>query len=139
MKILGYILDNEEKIERAIQGVNGREGKLYEGVGEDASDEVKLAAYDRLGGLILKGGRKVKTGCFCDLKATKEASRKAGYTVVVPFEKPKVILLIRDLEGNEVEIDAEKELTPEQKAAEKIENKKKEERNEAVEKKTSKK
>lgn len=73
--ILGYDLVNEEKYFRAINGVVLREGKQLNkkqggtcGVGEDATDEEKIAEYDRLGGLILKNGNKVKLGAFYDFE-----------------------------------------------------------------------
>ena len=64
MNILGYDLVNDEKVNRAIYGSIGQEGRLSGGVGENATDEVKLAEYDKLGGLITKDGNKVKTGSF---------------------------------------------------------------------------
>ncbi len=118
--IKGYHLGNEEKYDRAINGAPNNEDELHGGVGEDAPDELILAAYDRLAGLITKDGRKVKTGCFCNLLESKKQSRRKGEVVIVPIEKPKVILLINDLEGNKVEIEEGKELTPELKAAETI-------------------
>jgi len=101
MKIKGYTLVNESKIKRAIEGQINKEGDFSGGVGEDASDEMKLAAYDRLAGLIKnKKGEKVKTGCFCDLRASKKASRPAtnnspANVVVVVIEEPEVILEFR--------------------------------------------
>ncbi len=94
MKILGYELINPEKVDRAINGSITREGKATGGVGDDATDELILAAYDRLGGLILKDGDKVQTGCFCDL----EESKKIGSAVVI--EEPFLIFEHRDSQGN---------------------------------------
>lgn len=87
MEIKGYTLINDEKVDRAINGWIDKNGDLSGGVGEDASDEVKLAAYDRIGGLIRnKNGDKVKNGCFCDYKESKKVNKP------VPYENPKVIL-----------------------------------------------
>lgn len=121
MRIKGYELINDEKYDRAINGAIGREGKAEGGVGEEATDELKLAAYDRLGGLILKNGRKVKTGCFCDLAASKKQDK------IVAIENPKVILVLNDLAGNKVEIGENEELPIEVQAFEKITEKKKDE------------
>lgn len=124
MILNGYICQNEEKVDRAIHGSVVSQGRLEGGVGEDASDEAKLAEYDRLGGLITTAeGRKVKTGSFWDLE--KKVMRK----------NPEVILIMRDLEGNTVEIPEEEALTPELMAAEKIANKKKAEKQAAMEEK----
>jgi len=112
MIIKGFECSNDEKLERAINGSMSSRGQLANGVGKDASDEAKLAAYDRLGGLITKDGRKVKNGSFWDIKNN------------CPKEEPVVIYEVTDLEGNWVEI-SEDELTPEILAAEKIAKKKK--------------
>lgn len=66
MIINGFTLANDDKLNRAIYGSVGREGKMKGGVGEKAAEEEILAEYDRLGGLILKGENKVKTGSFYD-------------------------------------------------------------------------
>ena len=68
MKLGEYNLDNEEKLNRAVHGTMGREGKLVGGVGEGASEKVLLAEYDKLGGLVTKNGIKVKTGSFYDFE-----------------------------------------------------------------------
>ena len=106
MVIKEYTLVNEEKFDRAVNGSMSAEGKLFGGVGENASDEEKLAEYDRLGGLILKGKYKVKTGSFYDF------SKRA------PRSKPEVIFVFRDLEGDEVEVPEGEEIPLEVKAAE---------------------
>jgi hypothetical protein len=51
---------------------------------ESASDQDILVAYDKLGGLITKGGQKIKTGCFYNPK-TKAAvvDPKAVYLYAV--------------------------------------------------------
>ena len=110
--VSGYEIVNGDKYQRAVFGSVGKEGKLYGGVGEKATDEEKIAAYDKIGGLILKNGRRVKTGSFFDFK--KKAIR----------EKPEVILLFKDLEGNTAEIREDEEIPLELKAAERIQEKK---------------
>ena len=105
MNLLGYECVNEDKVKRAIEGNIGAQGKLHGGVGEVASDEAKLAEYDRLGGLVLKNGNKVKTGSFYDF------ANKA------PRTKPEVVLVFRDIEGKEVEVPEGEEVPIEVKAA----------------------
>lgn len=100
-KILGYELGNEEKLRRAIEG-NERAGIV--GVGVDAPDELILAAYDRLFGLILLNGDKVQNGCFCDI----EESKKLGKIVVI--EKPFIIFEHRDSQGDLHLVDEDEEL-----------------------------
>lgn len=78
--MLGYSIKNLEKWDRALHG-NGRE---YKGVGDDAKDFVKLAEYDKLGGLIMKGNEVVKMGSFYNFKEKK------------PRDKAKVIFIYRD-------------------------------------------
>lgn len=103
MFLKGYRCVNDEKMDRAINGSNTSEGKLKDGVGENASEGTKLAAYDRLGGLILnKDGYKVKTGSFWDFAKGERIA------------KPKVMLEIRSLiTGKLVEHPEESQLTPE--------------------------
>lgn len=127
MLIKGFECVNEGKLHRAIFGSVSRQGAATGGVGEEATDELKLAAYDRLAGLIMKGERRVKHGCFCDIVASNKAK------TVVPFETPEVIFVMGDLEGNKVEL-PESEITPEILAAEKIAKKKKAEQKAKVEK-----
>lgn len=81
MEIKGFTLVNEEKLHRAVYGTIGKGGQPFGGVGEDASEDRVLAEYDRLGGLVLKGKLKVKTGSFYDVKARK------------PREEPEVSFL----------------------------------------------
>lgn len=92
MNVNGFELANDEKVHRAIHGSMGKDGKLVGGVGEKATPEAVLAQYDRLGGLITKGGRTVKTGCFFNLEKK------------VAHETPEVIFVFRNLEGEQVEI-----------------------------------
>lgn len=109
MDIKGFTLVNGEKVNRAIFG-GITQGGSYDGkgVGEDAKPEEILAAYDRLGGLILKDGKKVKMGSFYDFE------KKA------PRAKPKVKFVFRDLEGETVEIAEGEKIPAEVVAAEKI-------------------
>lgn len=111
----GYTLANADKLNRAIFGSTGERGALSGGVGEDASPEEVLAAYDRLGGLILKGSAKVKTGSFWDFEE-KEARKE-----------PEVTLVFRDLKGRLVEIAEDEEVPVEVQAAEKIREEEEEE------------
>ena len=106
MNIKGYDLANSDKVERMLNGSMGSGGKLYGGVGEKAADEEKLAEYDRLGGLITKGGNKVKTGSFYDFEKKQ------------PREKSEVVFVFKDLEGRVVNIPEGEEVPIEVKAAE---------------------
>lgn len=116
--ILGYELPNDEKYDRAVYGSMGQGGKLIGGVGDDASDELILAAYDRLGGLILKDGDKVQMGCFCDFEESKKLDK------VVAFDKPFLIFEHRDNDGNLHLVDEDEEEPEEVKMA-KLERKNK--------------
>lgn len=104
----GFTLVNRDKLQRAVFGSEGSEGKLQGGVGEDAEAYEILAAYDKLGGLILKGKAKVKTGSFFDFE--KKSPRK----------KPNVVLEFRDLKGKKVELGENEEVPIEVQAAEKL-------------------
>ena len=103
-----YEIVNLEKWDRVINGTLGKEGRLFGGVGEDAPDMLKLVQYDKLGGLIKKGGRVVKNGAFYDFKMRQ--ARK----------KPVIEFLFRDIEGNEVVIPENEEIPMEVRAAEMI-------------------
>lgn len=106
MEIQGLSLLNEEKANRAIYGTVGGQGQMIGGVGEDASDSAKIAAYDKLGGLIKKGKYSIKTGCFFDFKKNKA------------IEKPEIIFVMRDLNGHEVEVPEGEQIPLEVKAVE---------------------
>lgn len=108
MKIGDYELVNEEKVNRAILGMAKSNGVLAGGVGEDATDEAKIAEYDRLGGLIKLNGDKVKMGSFFDFKNKK------------PREEPEVILEF-NINGKVVEIAASEPLPPVVRAAKEAE------------------
>lgn len=107
MNIGQFVLENEEKIDRAINGTPGRGGVPQGGVGKDAKPEVLLAEYDRLGGLVTKGGRKIKTGSFFSFKDKK------------PRTEPEVVYELRDLDGNKVELKEGEDVPVEVIAAEK--------------------
>lgn len=88
MIINGYTLSNEEKVQRAIHGMEipDRDGNPIQkgGVGEKATPEEILAEYDRIGGLIKNAsGDKVKTGSFYNFVLRKVR------------EKPEVMLVFR--------------------------------------------
>lgn len=113
MELLGYKLVNPDKAERAINGVVGPKGALMGGVGEKASDLAKLAEYDRLGGLILKGNNKLETGCFYDFAKKK------------PRTKPEVKFVFwveRKGRSKKVVIAEDEEIPLEVKAAELLKN-----------------
>jgi len=112
MQINGYTIANEEKMHRVIYGTVGKLGQAEGGIGEDASDEAKLAAYDKLAGLILQGKNKVKTGSFYDFQKRQ------------PRAKPEVMLVFRDLDGDEVLVPEGAEVPLEVKAAELAKKKK---------------
>ncbi len=118
MNLLGYELVNAEKLDRAINGSMGRGGRLTGGVGEDAADELIIAAYDRLGGLIRKNGDKVQHGCFCDM----EESKKQGKPVVI--EDPFIVFEFRDTEGNKHLVDEDEDEPDEVKMAKLIKKEK---------------
>ncbi len=123
--INGFTVANKDKFERAVNGTIGPQGALVGGVGEDATPEAKLAEYDRLGGLILKGKYKVKTGSFYDF------DKKTA------FAKPKPVLVLHDLEGNTIDHPLDEEIPIEVLAAEKIADKKVVKADEAARKKAA--
>lgn len=91
MEINGYTLVNPDKVERAINGSVTSKGMMLGGVGEEATDEAKLAEYDRLGGLVTRGTDKVKMGSFYDFKLKK------------PRETPEIVFVYR-VNGQLVEV-----------------------------------
>ena len=115
-----YVLVNVDKFERVVYGSMAAQGRLANGIGENASDEDKLAAYDRLGGLILKDGRKLKTGCFWNFEKRFEHFSSSNV-----IKSPVVVFLLKDLGGKEVEVAEGKEIPLEIKAAEQVEKIKK--------------
>ncbi len=112
-EIKGLSLINEEKFNRAVFGMVSAQGEMTGGVGEEASDEAKIAAYDKLGGLIKKGKYKVKMGTFWDFK------KKSAVA------KPQIVFVMRDINGDEIEVPEDQPIPMEVKAAE-IQKEKKE-------------
>lgn len=100
-----YTAVNSYKLDRAINGTMGSKGALVGGVGSDADPKEILAEYDRLGGLILKGKYKVKTGSFYDFKAKK------------PFAKPSPVLVF-SFGGEFTEVPADEPIPVEVRAQE---------------------
>lgn len=92
MIIKGFTLENQNKINRVIQGNLGRDGAMEGGLGEGADEDAILAEYDRMGGYITKDGMAIKTGSFYDFK-----NRKA-------FDKPKPIYIF-NIGGEKIEVD----------------------------------
>lgn len=95
--INGFQLENEEKLNRVVNGVVGRAGVPQGGLGVDAKPELVLAHYDKLAGYITKNGTKVKTGSFWDFKAQQ------------PRATPD-IKFIFNVGGDKVEVDDPKNL-----------------------------
>ena len=95
-----YTLQNPEKVNRAIYGTVTSRGALEGGLPnrEKSTPEEIIAAYDRLGGLILANGSKVLMGSFYDF------DKKS------PRPEPKVRLVFRDLQGVEIIIDEDGEV-----------------------------
>lgn len=106
MEIKGFTIVNEEKFNRVINGSLGPKGQLRGGVGENATDEAKLAEYDRLGGLIREGKYNIKIGSFYDF-----AKKCAKAT-------PEIIYLFRDYNDKEIEVPKGDAIPLEVKAAE---------------------
>ena len=76
MQIGKYSLVNEDKLNRAMFGTPiGTNGEMKGGVGEDADPSDIIVEYDRLGGLVLMGKHKVKTGGFWDFKGKKAVAK----------------------------------------------------------------
>lgn len=94
-----YELINETKADRALNGTVTTKGQLTGGVGKEASDDAKLAEYDRLGGLIKFKGDIVAKGSFYDF-----AKR-------MPRETPQVMLQF-SINGKTVLVPADQELPP---------------------------
>lgn len=108
MNIGPYQLINEDKAYRAVSGTVNSRGLEQGGVGEAASDEAKLAEYDRLGGAVFLDGSKVKMGSFYDFKAKK------------PRETPEVLLQF-NINGKVVEVPTDEPLPPLVQAAKLVE------------------
>lgn len=110
-KVGAYELLNPDKVRRALEGQPARDGHLVGGIlKQDGTydDAELLAHYDKLAGAIMLNGDKVKHGSFWDVKNKK------------PRSKPEVMLVFR-INGEVVEVSAEKELPPLVKAARVVE------------------
>lgn len=113
----GFVLENEDKLRRAIEGEPARSGQSTGGLLEKYKElelippvEV-LAHYDKLGGYITKGiggGErvKVKNGAFWDIRKK------------VPREKPEIMYVFK-VGGNFIEVDDPAKLAQ---AIQKVEN-----------------
>lgn len=99
----GFVLENEDKLRRAIEGEPARSGQPTGGLLEkyvelEAIPEMEvLAHYDKLGGYITKGiggGQrvKVKNGAFWDVRKK------------VPKEKPEIMFVFK-IGSNFIEVD----------------------------------
>lgn len=120
MKIGEFVLENPEKVERAINGSVSSRGQMTGGVeggaqydkkGNLVNGEAILAEYDRLGGYITMDGYKVKTGSFWDLENN------------APIEDPKPILLF-NVNGDIIEFPADEKPPIEVRAAQSAAEKK---------------
>ena len=124
-KAEAYEFCNPEKVDRALNGTLRSGGHLEGGVkkADGTWDEAELLAeYDKLGGLIKKGGDSIQTGSFYDFKnRTKREKpeiifefRVAGEKVLVPEgrELPGVVKGARLLEEHK----KDKEDSPRRKA-----------------------
>lgn len=105
IKVKGYKLANPDKIQRALHGSSNDTGQPVGGVMKSDGtfdDDELLAEYDRIGGLILKAGDKVRTGSFYDFTAKKPREKKKvdlefrvnGDLIFVPEgkEKPGIVV-----------------------------------------------
>lgn len=88
-----YTLEFDPKVYRAVFG-----DEKHTGVGEEASDLELLTEYDRLGGYITLGGKKIENGTFYD------ARKKRAVTEPAPkfAKKP---LAIQKAEANGVTVE----------------------------------
>lgn len=118
-KLKGFVIKNDGKYQRAVLGSPNARGEMSGGVGEKATEGEKLAAYDRLGGLILSNGRKIKMGSFWDFKKNKRV------------EKPEPIIEIR-VDGELFEYPLGKELPLEVKAKETLDKRRKDKKAEEM-------
>lgn len=92
MEVNGFQLVNEGKVRRVIEGVDSADNHRPKGgLGNDADPALVLAHYDKIGGLILHNGNKVKMGSFWDFKAG------------APRPEPKVVFEYRSESGDKFE------------------------------------
>jgi hypothetical protein len=96
----GFTLANPDKVTRALEGAMNQRGEFIGGVrkSDGSYDPAELIAeYDRIGGLILKGEDKVRTGSFYDIKTRRARVepkvefefRVNGEVIYVPAEQEK--------------------------------------------------
>lgn len=78
-----FVLEFGPKVHQAIHGDESNPHAQDKGVGLDAKPEALLAAYDRLGGFISLGGKKIKMGTFWDFRRS------------APVAKPEVAFQAR--------------------------------------------
>lgn len=99
------------KVDRVLNGTTNNRGGLTPGIMQNGEfdEDVLLAEYDKIGGLVRLDGNKVKMGSFYDFR-----NRKA-------FEKPEVMLTFK-VNGKFVDVPADKELPPIVKAAKMLED-----------------
>ncbi len=87
-----FILVNQEKIDRVINGIIGKNGQLVGGLGKDASEEAIIAEYDRIGGLIRnKDGQKIAIGSFYDFENKKPRTEYSIELAGQPIAQEKEI------------------------------------------------
>jgi hypothetical protein len=106
-KVGAYTLGNPDKVRRALDGTPNQSGVVAGGVRKTDGtwdNAALLAEYDRIGGVILKGEDKVKTGSFYDFAARR------------PRDESAVVFVYR-INGEVVEVAAEKEKPGKVKAA----------------------
>lgn len=95
----GYVLVNQEKLDRVINGIAGTD---YKGLGRDASEEAILAEYDRFGGLILtEDGEKVATGSFYDFKKGAVRSKVEVRIATAPNKSGAPVVVTEEVTDNE--------------------------------------
>ena len=90
----GFVMENQDKIDRVKYGDMGRSGTLEGGIGEEEAaknPELVLARYDKIAGFITKDGVKIKTGSFWDFK------------LKAPRKEPEVIYIF-NVGGDKVEV-----------------------------------
>lgn len=127
MEIQEFTLVNTEKLERALNGTQTGSGTVIGGVGSGAYfddgwkrngeplsesevatlEHALLAEYDKIGGLVMKGDDKVKTGSFYNFTARK------------PRATPEVVFTYL-VNGQIVDVPAEEETPGIVKAAKKV-------------------
>jgi len=94
MEIGKYTLKYQPKVDRAIQAVGSTD------------ENAILVEYDRLGGLIMLNGEKVKNGSFWDYKAGK--AHVKPQVVVMRKPRPAEEVAIEEVEVEDEKPKAEK-------------------------------